>query len=155
MTPLLFDTLEQYRAQVLVALAGAERTLDWFDPDLAGSGAEAPACAEALHAQLAGKQLRLRLLLHDEAWFVRHCPRLAALMQVYGHLFELRLTGEADREAGEPFLLTERAVVRRFHADSPRGEAAGPGRAHAACRQRFGDLWMQAVPAGAGRRLFI
>lgn len=155
MTPLSFDTLEQYRAQLLAAVAGAERVLDWFDPDLADSGAEAPVCAEALRTQQAGNRLRVRLLLHDDAWFVRHCPRLAALMQVYGHLFELRLTGEADREAGEPFLLTEQVAVRRFHPDSPRGEAAGPGRAHAACRQRFENMWLQAVPAGAGRRLFI
>ncbi|MFC4161501.1 DUF7931 domain-containing protein [Chitinimonas lacunae] len=156
MTTRPFDTLEQYRVEIQFALQQAARRVDWFDIDLSAAGAAERASADALKRMLAGSRLaRVRLLLHDDNYFHRHCPRLASLLAVYGHAFEVRLIDDSHKTERENWLLADGLLVRRYHADAMRGEATSEGRTIAGCRQRFESMWEIAVPPSEGRRLFI
>jgi hypothetical protein len=151
-----FDHAEGWRAALLAALAEDTRNIDWFDVDLSESVAHEVAATERIKTLLASSPLtRVRLLLHDDKFFWRHCQRLVLLQQTYGHAFEIRLTSEADRHPAETFLLMDRSVVRRFHPDSHRGESSEDGRQKAICRQAFHLMWQHAQPAQEGRRLGI
>lgn len=151
-----FDSLIEYQQLTRQVLAAAQRRICWFDADLAETGIDSVECAELIHVFLAQSRLsRMQILLADDLWFWRKCPRLGQLLRQYGHAFEIRRLNEVDWPVGEAFLLTEGAVLRRFRQESPRGELSAGGTSHALCRQRFEDLWQRAEPASEGRQLHI
>ncbi|GAB3264406.1 DUF7931 domain-containing protein [Chitinimonas naiadis] len=156
MNDLAFEDLNTYRDELTKVMAGATRSVSWLDGDLAETGAHEQANAQALRHLLAGSpQARVRLLLLSESWFWRYCPRLVELLNTYGHAFSIRTLSESDSNTPDRFLLTDNAVVRRFHPENPRGETSIQGRTMAQCHQEFELFWQRAEPAGEGRRLFI
>lgn len=156
MTTRTFDTIEQYRVELQMALGQAERRIDWFDVDLSMLGASDRAAADAFRRTLAGSRLaRIRVLLHEPEHFHRRCPLLAALLGTYGHAFELRVIDDSHKTEKETWLIADDTTVRRFHADALRGETTEQGRTRALYGQRFESMWAIATPPTEGRRLFI
>lgn len=156
MSAIRFDSLHDYQQHIAQACATAQRQILWFDDDLSDTAADSPELATQLKRLLVGSSLaRVQILLNDDAWFCRKCSRLQQLVNIYGHAFELRLSNEIDKGAGERFLLTEQNVVRIFHSQSLRGEASDHAGSRSLCLQRFEALWLRAEPPSEGRRLYV
>jgi len=156
MDTLVFDTQEGMQAAQFAVLQTAVRSLDWFDTDLSETRAHEQAYADAIRTMLTASRIaHARLLLISDTHFWRHCTQLNGLLRIYGHVFEVRLLDEGDRNGAERFLLSDTAVARRFHADAYRGEASEDGQARALCRQRFESMWARAHLPREGRQLSI
>jgi hypothetical protein len=152
----LFQTLDEYADAQIGLIEDSRRAIDWLDHNLSETVAAMPAIADVIRGLLASSPLaRVRLLLENDAWFWRFCPRLIAVRDIYGHAFEIRVLDEADRPLGEHLLMSERGVIRRFHPDAMRGELSANGRVMSLARQRFESLWQRAHTASSGRRLGI
>lgn len=137
-----FDTRAALDEQFRACLAASSVRLDLFDPDFAVF----PLGASEMDALLRAFLKRggsLRLALHDSAHIERHYPRFLRLLRDYSHQCECRQTPRALRELRDSFCIgDDRHVVRRFHSDHMRGEAAFD--APAACElpgQRFLAIW--------------
>ncbi|WP_229507711.1 hypothetical protein [Massilia sp. Dwa41.01b] len=92
---------------------------------------------------------RLRLALHDSRHIERHAPRFLRLQRDYGHLIECRQTPRTLRHLTDSFTIADDLhVLRRFHSDHMRGEAAfAMPSAVELPAHRFGLLWEEAHPA--------
>ena len=151
-----FDTYATYRQAVADAVTLARRELVVFDPDLRETGLESPDMEQALRAFLsAGRENRVRIVVHRPDEVERACPRLMAVQRLHGHGLSFRQSPEDLRHLSDCFLLADgRHAVIRFHADHARGkllieqpdEVSG-------WRRRFEDLWGLSVPAIASTTL--
>ncbi|MDB5748598.1 MAG: hypothetical protein JWP72_3446 [Massilia sp.] len=144
----VFDTRRELDAQWRALLSRAQSRLDLFDPDFASF----PLGAVDVEALLRGF-LRaggvLRLALHDTAHVERHCPRFLRVLRDYSHRVECRQTPRSLRHLTDSFALADDLhVVRRFHSDHMRGEAAFHAQAVVELpTQRFTALWEESRPA--------
>lgn len=140
-----FDTRSALQAHWRTLLSKAESRLDLFDPDFASFPLGALDVEETLRAFLRGGGV-LRLALHDTRHVERHCPRFLRLLRDYGHRAECRRTPRALRHLPDSFSMADgQHLVRRFHSDHMRGEAAFDAPAALelpACR--FAALWEEA-----------
>ena len=67
----------------------------------------------------------LRLAMHDSSHLERDCPRFMRLLQDYSHRIECRVTSRPLRTLTDSFCIGDDIhIVRRFHCDHMRGEAA-------------------------------
>ena len=137
-----FDTRHALQAQWRALLARAGSRLDLFDPDYSVFPLGAPDVEASLRAFLhAGGQLRLAL--HDTTHIEKSCARFLGLVRYYGERVECRRSPRSLRHLSDSFALADGLhVVRRFHCDHMRGEAAfgDPGAALVPA-QRFDALW--------------
>jgi len=143
-----FDTGAACAAQFRACLAASTATLDLFDPDCAVFPLGAPDVDAALRRFLANGGV-LRLVLHATSHVERHYPRFLRLLRDYGHLAECRVTPRALRQLTDSFCIGDGVhIVRRFHSDHMRGEAAfdAPAATEVA-RHRFAAIWEEAIPA--------
>jgi hypothetical protein len=125
-------------------ILGAARTLHIFERDLEWGGYDSLARFEALNAFFRrGPDSRVRLVVHDTAFLVRHCPRLMDLYQRYAHVFEIRQTLDEARRVSDPFAVADgRHYVRRFHYDQGGGEAVFDDPVYAALLlRRHEEIW--------------
>ncbi|WP_020654992.1 DUF7931 domain-containing protein [Massilia niastensis] len=137
-----FDTRAGCEAQFRACVAASRQGLALFDPDFAIFPLGAPDVDTLLRTFLAGGG-QLRLAMHSTAHIERHYPRFVRLMRDYGHLIECRMTGRSLRELADSFCIGDDLhIVRRFHRDHLRGEAAfhSPGICDMS-RQRFTGIW--------------
>jgi hypothetical protein len=119
-----FDTRRDCEAQWRALLSRAARRLDLFDPDFAVFPLGAVDVEATLRAFLRGGGL-LRLALHNTTHLERHCPRFLRVVRDYSHAVECRQTPRSLRHLTDSFALADDVhVVRRFHSDHMRGEAA-------------------------------
>ena len=119
-----FDTRRDGAAQWLACVEASTATLNAFDPDFAVFPLGGTAMDAALRAFLM-RGGRLRLALHDTAHIARHYPRLLRLLRDYSHLCECRQTPRSLRQLTDSFCIgDQKHIVRRFHSDHARGEAA-------------------------------
>lgn len=97
---------------------------------------------------LAGRENRLRIVVHDAAPLVRDCPRLVFLLRDFGHLIAIHQTGPEARVARDPIYLGDwEHAVHRFHIEQPRGVATwgDPGPCEV-LRSRFDEIWAASAP---------
>jgi hypothetical protein len=137
-----FDTRAACEAQFRACVAASHRSLALFDPDFAVFPLGAPEVDALLRAFLV-RGGRLQLAMHSTAHIERHHPRFLRLLRDYGHQLECRLTGRALRALTDSFCIGDDLhIVRRFHSDHLRGEAAfhAPGMCDIS-RQRFSAIW--------------
>ena len=90
----------------------------------------------------------LRLALHDPAHLEREAPRFLRLLRDYAHGIECRRTPRALRELTDSFCIADDLhIVRRFHSDHLRGEAAfdAPQQTELS-RLRFDAIWAESQP---------
>jgi hypothetical protein len=137
-----FDTRREFEAQWRAVLARARGRLALFDPDFAVYPLGAPDVEATLRAFLQAGGV-LRLALHDPAHIERSCPRFLRVLRDYRHRVECRQSPRSLRQLSDSFTLADGLhVVRRFHCDHMRGEAAFDAPASVELpAQRFEALW--------------
>lgn len=142
-----FDTRLGCEAQFLACLEAAQATLDLFDPDFTVFPLGAPQVDALLRVFLA-RGGRLRLALHDTRHVERNASRFQRLLRDYAHLCECRATPRNLHQLTDSFAIADgRHIVRRFHSDHLRGEAAFDH--PAACElstHRFEAIWIESRP---------
>lgn len=142
-----FDTRRDCETQWQAVLERAAQRLDMFDPDFSVFPLGSPETETRLRAFLrAGGQLRLAM--HDSAHIERHYPRFLRLLRDYRQLAECRQTPRSLRQLTDSFCIADGLhVLRRFHSDHPRGEAAfdAPGAVDLPAH-RFAAIWEEARP---------
>ncbi|MDN4057165.1 hypothetical protein QPK31_02895 [Massilia sp. YIM B02769] len=148
--PLLirFDTRRDCETQWRAVMARATRRLDMFDPDFAVFPLGASEVDAQLRTFLMGGG-SLRLACHDPAHIERNAPRFLRLLRDYSHLVECRQTPRALRQLTDSFCIADNLhVLRRFHSDWMRGEAAFDApEAVDVPAHRFAALWEESRPA--------
>lgn len=119
-----FDTRRDGGAHFLACVQASSGTLAAFDPDFAVFPLGSTLFDSALRGFFA-RGGRLRLALHDRTHIERHYPRFLRLLRDYSHLCECRQTPRNLRQLTDSFCIGDgRHIVRRFHSDHARGEAA-------------------------------
>ncbi len=143
-----FSSRAGFAQQLHAAMARAQRTLDLFDPDFALFGLGTSDVDKILRDFLR-QGGRMRLAMHRTTYLERDCPRFIRLLRDLGHQAECRLTSQSLRLLTDSFCIVDNAgVVRRFHSDHARGEAAvGVAGAADICMERFAGIWVESKPA--------
>jgi hypothetical protein len=142
-----FDTRAEFQRQLRAVLALAGQTLDLFDPDFS-LFTLGELETDALLRQFLQGGGQLRLAMHDSARLERDAPRFLRLLRDYSHRVECRLTGRGIRQLTDSFCIADgRHIVRRFHSDHLRGEAAfdAPQETEVP-RERFAAIWEESRP---------
>lgn len=142
-----FDTRAQFQQHLRTLYGRAGATLVLFDPDFSlfelGASDVDAVLRRALRAGAT-----LRLAMHTDAHLLRQAPRFLRLLRDYSHLIECRSTPRGLRQLTDSFAVADgRDVVRRFHSDHARGEAAfdAPQQTEL-CRKRFDAIWAESTP---------
>ena len=143
-----FDTRRECEQQWRAVLGRARTRLDMFDPDFTPFPLGSTEVDAQLRAFLHGGG-SLRLALHAPAHLERNAPRFLRLLRDYSHLVECRQTPRALRQLTDSFCIADGLhVLRRFHSDHMRGEAAfdAPDSVDLPAH-RFAAIWEEARPA--------
>jgi hypothetical protein len=141
-TILRFDTRAEFQRQLRAVLERARASLDLFDPDFALFPL-GDADVDALLRQFLQGGGILRLAMHGSGHIERHYPRFLRLLRDHGHRAECRLTNRGIRHLTDSFCIADGVhLVRRFHSDHLRGEAAfdSPQETDVP-RERFVAIW--------------
>jgi hypothetical protein len=144
---LRFDTRAEFQRQLRAVMARAQASLDLFDPDFALFPLGDPDVDAVLRSFLAGGG-QLRLAMHGSAHIERHAPRFLRLLRAHGHRIECRVTNRGIRQLTDSFCIADSLhIVRRFHSDHLRGEAAfdAPQEIEVP-RERFAAIWEESQP---------
>lgn len=142
-----FDTRAAFQDHLAAAFGRAHATLDLFDPDFALFALGTPDTDALLRHFLRGGG-RLRLAMHAQAPLEQQAPRFLRLLRDYEHAIECRLTPRGLRGLTDSFCIADDLhVVRRFHSDHLRGEAAfdAPQETDVP-RARFDAIWSESLP---------
>jgi hypothetical protein len=139
-----FSSRAECEAQFRACIERAGTTLQMFDPDFAIFPLGTSEIDAALRRFLAGGG-SLQLAMHASGHVERHYPRFLRLLRDYGHRIECRLTSRALRQLTDSFCIADGVhIVRRFHSDHPRGEAAFDAPADTElARERFAAIWAE------------
>ena len=142
-----FDTRAAFQARLVDVMERARTVLVAFDPDFALFRLGAPD-VDALLRRFLHDGGRLRLALHDPAPLERQAPRFLRLVRDYGHAVECRRTPKTLRSLTDSFCIADDLhIVRRFHSDHLRGEAAfDAAQQTELSRLRFDALWTESLP---------
>jgi hypothetical protein len=143
-----FSTRAECEAQFRACLARARSSLQLFDPDFAVFPLGASDVDALLRAFLAGGGT-LQLAMHSSSYVERHYPRFLRLLRDYSHRIECRLTSRSLHQLTDSFCVADgEQIVRRFHSDHMRGEAAfdAPGATEVPL-ERFAAIWGESRPA--------
>ena len=141
-----FDTRAAFQQHLGEVLARARATLVMFDPDFALFRLGAPDIDAVLRRFLHDGGW-LRLALHDPAHLEREA-RFVRLLKDYAHAIECRRTPRDLRGLTDSFCIADDLhIVRRFHSDHLRGEAAldAPQQTELS-RLRFDAIWAESQP---------
>jgi hypothetical protein len=144
---LRFDTRAEFQRLLAAVLARAQVSLELFDPDFALFRLGDPDIDAILRRYLAGGG-QLRLAMHTGEHIERHCPRFLRLLREHGHRIECRITHKGLRQLTDSFCIADALhLVRRFHSDHLRGEAAFDAAQETDIpRERFGAIWEESKP---------
>lgn len=143
-------TRREYLDAFDALLAGAQRELYLFDPDLEQLQLNASARSEALAAFLRRSALtRLHIVVHDDKHLAHHCPRLADLIALFSTNVAIRRTDGDAARAQDCFVIADAAdCVRRPVAAQLRGVIIRNDPNEAALMlERFGQIWDSSIPA--------
>lgn len=148
--PLLvpFSTRAECEAQLRECLARARVRLQLFDPDFAIFPLGESSIDAALRAFLGGGGT-VQLAMHTPRTIERHYPRFLRLLRDYAHRIECRVTSPSLKQLTDSFCIADGIhIVRRFHSDHFRGEAAfdAPAAVEVAA-ERFGAIWAESAVA--------
>jgi hypothetical protein len=147
LTILRFDTRAEFQRQLRAVLARGHQALDLFDPDFSLFQL-GDADTDAILRRFLQGGGRLRLAMHASAHLERNAPRFQRLLRDYAHLAECRLTSRSIRQITDSFCIADGVhLVRRFHSDHLRGEAAFDAPAETELpRERFSAIWEDSQP---------
>lgn len=100
---------------------------------------------------LAGRNHRVRIVVHDATNVVRDCPRLMTLLRNFSHGLAIHQTLPAARRVYDPFAIADDTrFVHRFHYSDVRGVATiGDVAATSLLIKRFDEIWEASAQAVA------
>jgi hypothetical protein len=150
------DTLAAQVEAIDVLLALAVQRVLVFDRDLADTGWNTPARAEAVRAFLRrARHAELRIIVHDPRFLETSCPRLTALLRTYGHAMSVWRTGPEARHANDALTLVDaRHALRRYHVDQPRATLLlSSPQAVQPLASRYEEIWATGAPTLGGTTL--
>ena len=142
-----FSSRTEIGAHFLDVVTRSRATLAMFDPDFSvfplGSSQTEAALRDFL--RLGG---HLQLAMHQTGHIERECPRFMRLLLDYSHRIECRVTGRQLRTLTDSFCIGDHVhIVRRFHSDHMRGEAAFSAPiATEISNERFVGIWAESLP---------
>jgi hypothetical protein len=141
-----FNSHAQFQEHLRNCIARSQATLQMFDPDFSVF----PLAASDVDALLRGFLARggaIQLALHRPGHIEREYPRFIRLLKDYSHRIECRATSRGLHQLTDSFCIGDRVhIVRRFHSDHMRGEAAFcmPEAAELSL-ERFDGIWADSV----------
>ena len=142
-----FNGHQEFEAHLREVVAHSRQTLQLFDPDFAVFKLGQSDIDAALRQFLVGGG-SLQLAAHDTAYIERHYPRFLRLLKDFNHKIEFRVTGRQLHHLTDSFCIGDKVhIVRRFHSDHMRGEAAffAP-LATEISLERFAGIWDESKP---------
>jgi hypothetical protein len=145
------DGLAAYDAALDELIANAGQIVRIFDQGI-GRNFNSPQRYDLLRQLLlAGRNHRVRIVLHDTANVARDCPRLIMLLRQFSHGLAIHQTLPAARRVYDPFAVADDTrFVHRFHYSDVRGVATiGDVAATSLLIKRFDDIWEASAPAVA------
>lgn len=125
-------------------IARSSTCLQLFDPDFRVFPLGLSDVDAALRQFLANGG-RMQLAMHRSDRIERAYPRFLRLLRDFGHLIECRVTGRQLHALTDSFCIGDGVhLVRRFHSDHMRGEAAynAPAAAEISLA-RFHAIWVE------------
>lgn len=119
-----FSTQAEFETHLRDCIGRARGTLQMFDPDFAIFHLGTTEM-DALLRKFLHDGGHLMMVMHSTKEIERHSPRFLNLLRDYNHRMECRVTGRALHHLTDSFCIADhKHVVRRFHSDHMRGEAA-------------------------------
>lgn len=150
------DTIAAQVEAIDALLGFATQRVLVFDRDLADTGWNSAARAEGLKAFLRrGRHAELRLIVHDTRYLESACPRIIALLRVYGHAMSIWRTGTEARAANDALMIVDgRHALNRYHVEQPRATLmiSMPQEVQPLAG-RFEEIWTTGEPALGGTTL--
>ncbi|WLI87856.1 hypothetical protein Q4S45_14030 [Massilia sp. R2A-15] len=142
-----FNSHAEFGAHFRACLARSQGVLEMFDPDFSVFPlGQSDVDAALRHFLAAGGALVLAM--HRTDHIERECPRFLRLLRDYSHRVECRATPPNLHQLTDSFCIGDQIhIVRRFHCDHMRGEAAFDN--PAACEislERFAAIWLESRP---------
>lgn len=142
-----FASHQEFGEHLRACIARSVATLQMFDPDFAvfplGAGD-----VDALLRTFLRKGGHLSLAMHRSGHLERDCPRFLRLLKDYSHRIECRVTGRNLHQLTDSFCIGDEVhIVRRFHSDHMRGEAAfNMPQLSEISAERFRQIWAESLP---------
>ena len=146
-----FNSHGECSAYFADVLARSSASLLMFDPDFAVFNLGSSANDAALRHFLS-RGGHMQLAMHETAHIEREYPRFMQLLRDYGHRIECRVTNRPLRTLTDSFCIGDgEHIVRRFHRDHMRGEAAfhSPISTEIS-NERFIGIWAESLPGLQG-----
>lgn len=142
-----FSSHAEFGAHWLDCVGRANATLLMFDPDFAVFPLGSSASDAALRAFL-GRGGHIQMAMHLPTHIEREYPRFMRLLMDYSHRIECRVTNRQLRTLTDSFCIADgKHIVRRFHSDHMRGEAAFSSPASTEISaERFTGIWAESLP---------
>lgn len=142
-----FASRQEFGAHVRACIARSQATLHLFDPDFAVFPL-GESDVDGLLRDFLRKGGHLRLAMHQSTHLERNAPRFLRLLQDYSHRIACRVTGRKLHQLTDSFCIGDAVhIVRRFHSDHMRGEAAfNTPQATEMSAERFGEIWAESLP---------
>lgn len=142
-----FSSHREFEAHWRECIARSHLTLQLFDPDFSVFPLGASDIDAALRHFVAGGG-HLQLAMHRTGYIEQHYPRFLRLLKDFGHRIECRVSGKGVQHLTDSFCIGDGVhIVRRFHSDHMRGEAAfSHPEATEVSLDRFEQVWTDATP---------
>jgi hypothetical protein len=144
---LRFDTRAEFQRQLRAVMGRAQASLDMFDPDFS-LFMLGDADIDAMVRRFLQGGGTMRLAMHEVKHIERNAPRFLRLLRDHSHRIECRVTNRGIRQLTDSFCIADELhIVRRFHSDHLRGEAAfdAPQETEVP-RERFAAIWEESQP---------
>lgn len=145
-TAVRFASHAEFREHLAQCIAQSNEVLLMFDPDFSVFPLGSVETDGDLRAFLKRGGV-IRLALHRPGHIEREYPRFLRLLKDYSHRIECRATSRSLHHLTDSFCIGDREnIVRRFHADHMRGEAAfALPEAAEVSLERFEGIWAESV----------
>jgi hypothetical protein len=142
-----FSTHREFEAFFRECIVRSRTSLQLFDPDFSVFPLGASDIDAALRHFVAGGG-HLQLAMHRSNYIQQHYPRFLKLLKDFSHRIECKVTGKGIAHLTDSFCIGDAVhIVRRFHSDHLRGEAAF---LHPAATEtpldRFEQIWAESTP---------
>jgi hypothetical protein len=150
------DTIAAQREAIDALLSLGSARILVFDRDLADMGWDTAQRAENVKAFLRRSRLaELRIIVHDTRYLASACPRIGALLRVYGHAMSVWRTGIEARGATDALVIVDaQHALERYHVDQPRATLLlSMPQAVRPLVGRFDEIWATGEPAIGGTTL--
>lgn len=144
-----FSLPSEFRHLLQQSFALATMRIQLFDPDFSQWGIDSAEVMQLFRQfLLVRRSNQIRLVCHQVHYLEREALRFMPLLTDFSHAIECRVTPRNLRLLTDSFcIVDEQHIVRRFHCDHFRGEAAiNSPQACQISATRFADIWQESDP---------